>query len=513
MSSRAGRRVAAVWTTACLLTGLVPPAATHAAQIPTPAAAAATRDPSPMASTSLGPPPQYKSLATDILRELIAIDSVEPAGSLECVNAIAARLRAGGFGSGSLQILAPPGHPEKANLIVRIRGRTLAKPLLWTAHLDVVAADPANWTVPPFKLTEAGGWYYGRGTGDMKGEVATLVTALIRLRAEKVVPRHDLIVAFTADEEAAGHWNGVRWLLGTHPEVIEAGVAFNPDTSGSWMRGGRPLMLGIETAEKTYATFTLSALGAGGHSSQPGPDNAIERLSAAVLRIGGHRFPVRLTPAARDFLSVDADFEPPAIANDIRAVLAGPAHSEAAAAAERLSARPDLNAQLRTTCVVTLINGGSAENALPQRAAATLQCRLLPGDSAADIRQVLQDTAADASVTVTLTRPVFESPETVADPAVVRAIGTTVHEMWPNVRILLNMQAGGSDAIFTRAAGIATYGVTSIFADADENRHHGSDERISIQAFQQGVEFTYRLMRRLDQRLDPAAAPRGSTQP
>ncbi|HVW68629.1 MAG TPA: M20/M25/M40 family metallo-hydrolase [Steroidobacteraceae bacterium] len=453
-----------------------------------------------MLYASPGPPAQYESLATDILRELIEIDSVEPAGSLGCVKAIVARLRAGGFAPESLRILAPPEHPEKANLVVRVPGRAAGKPLLWTAHLDVVAADPSNWTVPPFKLTQSGGWYYGRGTGDMKGEVAALVTALMRLKSQRIVPRHDLIVAFTADEEAAGHANGVKWLLASHPQEIEAGVAFNPDTGGSWRRGGRPLLFGIETAEKTYATYILEATGTGGHSSQPEPDNAIYRLSAAVLRVGEHRFPVRLTPAARDFLAVDADLEPSQIANDIRAVLAMPPDADAAT---RLSARPDLDAQLRTTCVATLISGGTAENALPPRAEATVQCRLLPGDSAESVRQILQEVAADSRLSVALARPVFESPETVPDPRITSAIASAVHGMWPEVRVLLNMQAGGSDAVFTRAAGIATYGVTSIFSDLGENRHHGGDERISKEAFREGVEFTYRFMRQVDEALDP----------
>ncbi len=179
-----------------------------------------------------------ESLALATLRELIAIDSVEPAGSRGCVEAIAARLRSSGFDPENLRILAPAEHPEKANLVARLPGRGMGKPLLWTAHLDVVAADPADWSVPPFALTEREGWYYGRGTGDMKGEVAALVAALARLKAERFVPRHDLVVAFTADEEAAGHLNGVKWLLATHPELLDAQLAINPDAGTSAMRDG-----------------------------------------------------------------------------------------------------------------------------------------------------------------------------------------------------------------------------------------------------------------------------------
>ena len=442
-----------------------------------------------------------ESVALATLRELIAVDSVEPAGSRACVEAIAARLRSAGFDPENLRILAPAEHPEKANLLVRLPGRGLGKSLLWTAHLDVVAADPADWSVPPFALTERDDWYYGRGTGDMKGEVAALIAALIRLKAERFVPRHDVVAAFTADEEAAGHFNGVKWLLATHPELLDAELAINPDAGTSAMRDGRPLLFGIETAEKTYATFTLTATAAGGHSSQPGPDNAIYRISAALLRLGEHRFPARITRAARDFLAVDAGFEPAGVSADIRAVLAMPPD---AAAAERLIARPDLTAQIRTTCVATVLSAGSAENALPQRAQATVNCRLLPGEDTDSVRHSLEEVVGDPRVSVVLAHPVNASPETVPDKRVIAAIGGTVHGLWPRIPVFLSMQSGGSDAIFTRAAGIPTYGVTSIFTDMEDNRHHGRDERISKSAFRRGVEFTYRLMRELDTALDEA---------
>jgi acetylornithine deacetylase/succinyl-diaminopimelate desuccinylase-like protein len=440
-----------------------------------------------------------EALALSTLRELIAVDSAEPAGSRACVDAIAARLRSAGFDAEDLRILAPAEHPEKANLVVRLPGRGMGRPLLWTAHLDVVAADPADWSVPPFALTEREGWYYGRGTGDMKGEVAALVAGLIRLKGERFMPRHDLVVAFTADEEAAGHVNGIRWLLATQPELLDAELAINPDAGTSAMRDGMPLLFGIETAEKTYATFTLAATGAGGHSSQPGPDNAIYQLSAALVRLAQHRFPVRITRAAREFLAVDADLEAADASADIRAVLATPPD---AAAAERLIARPALAAQIRTTCVATVLSAGSAENALPQRAQATVNCRLLPGDDVDSVRHVLEEVVGDPKVTVVLAHPVNASPETVPAERVIAAIGGTVHSLWPRIPVFLSMQAGGSDAIFTRAAGMPTYGVTSIFADMEDNRHHARDERISMSAFRQGVEFTYRLMRALDTALD-----------
>jgi acetylornithine deacetylase/succinyl-diaminopimelate desuccinylase-like protein len=443
-------------------------------------------------------PLKYRTMAVDTLRELVEIDSVEPHGSRECVNAIANRLRTAGFTDRELTILAPEEHPEKANLVVRLRGKGVGKPLLWTGHLDVVEADPNDWSMPPFKLSESDGWYYGRGTADMKGEVAALVVSLIRLKAANFVPRHDIIVALTADEEAAGHVNGIKWLLATHRPLIEAGLAFNPDGGSGGLRHGEHLFFSVETAEKTYATYTLTVTNKGGHSSQPEAENAIYRLSAGLLRLSGYRFPFRLTATTQRFLSVDAGLEPEPVRSDIRSVLATPPD---AAAVERLSAHPNLNARIRTTCVATQLNAGAAENALPQRAQATVQCRLLPGDRPGAVRQSLQEVIADPQVDIALTRPVIDSPETVPDPHVIESITRIVDSFWPHLPVLVTMEAGGSDAIFTRAAGIPTYGVGSIFGDIDNNRHHGRDERIAKTSFDEGVEFTYRLMKQVDHEL------------
>jgi acetylornithine deacetylase/succinyl-diaminopimelate desuccinylase-like protein len=437
-------------------------------------------------------------MAVELLRDLVATDSAEPSGSLGCVKILAERLRAGGFSDRDVQILAPAEHPEKANLVVRLHGRGSSEPLLWMAHLDVVSADPADWSVPPFQLTDSDGWYYGRGTGDMKGEVAALVTTLIRLKSEGYVPRHDLIAAFTADEEAEGHANGVAWLLATHRSLLDAQMAFDPDAGGGGLRDGEPIYYRIETAEKTYATYSLTITNKGGHSSQPEPDNAIYRLSAALLKVAAARFPMRLTATTRAFLGAQARLEADPLRRDILALLSAPPDP---GAVERLSAHPQLNAQIRTTCVATQLAAGSAENALPQRAQATVQCRLLPGDSSDAVLAALRASIDDPLMAVELTRAVNSSPETVPDPRVINSIRRAVDSMWPRLPVLVNMDAGGSDAIFTRAAGIPTYGAASIFADVYANRHHGRDERIGKSAFAQGVELNYRLVKQVDKEL------------
>lgn len=439
-------------------------------------------------------PAQNLALAHDVLKQLVAIDTVEPKGSTAAAQALAERFRAAGFAAEDVQVLGPAEHPEKANLVVRLRGRGRGGPVMWNAHLDVVAADPDGWTVPPFALTEKDGWLYGRGTGDMKGEAAAMTAALIRLRQEGFRPQRDIVCAFTADEEAAGHVDGVRWLLNNRRELFDGALVLNADAGGGGLQDGRRLFYAVQTAEKAYATFTVAASGKGGHSSRPEPDNAIYRLAGALERLSALRFPVRLTATTRAFLKDSAALEPADVRADMLALAGDPTD---AAAAERLSTRPELNALLRTTCVATLLKAGEAENALPRHAEATLQCRLLPGEDIAQVQAALTTAAADPQVEVTPAKAPLISPETVPDPKVMAAIGKTARAMWPDAPVVLRMDTGGSDAVFTRAAGLPTYGVSAIFAEVADNRHHAPDERIGKAAFEDGVEFTYRLMKSL----------------
>lgn len=443
---------------------------------------------------ALAAPAANLALARGVLEQLVAIDTVEPAGSTAAAQALAERFRAAGFAAEDVQVLAPPEHPEKANLVVRLRGRGHGKPVMWNAHLDVVAADPRDWSVPPFAVTEKDGWLYGRGVGDMKGEAAAMTAALIRLRQEGFRPQRDIVCAFTADEEAAGHVDGARWLLNEHRDLFDVALVLNPDAGGGGLQDGRRLFYAVQTAEKAYATFTVAASGKGGHSSRPEPDNAIYRLAGALERLSQVRFRVRLTATTRAFLKDSSALEPAEVRADMLALAADPAD---AAAAERLSARPELNALLRTTCVATLLRAGEAENALPRHAEATLQCRLLPGEDVAQVQAALTATVADPQVQVVLAKPPLASPETSPDPKVMAVIGKVAHAMWPEAPVVLRMDTGGSDAVFTRAAGLPTYGVSSIFAEVDDNRHHAPDERIAKAAFEDGVEFTYRLMKSL----------------
>jgi acetylornithine deacetylase/succinyl-diaminopimelate desuccinylase-like protein len=437
-------------------------------------------------------PPADQQLARDMLKGLVEINTTHAHGSTAAAKAIQGWLLSAGFAAADVVFVAPADHPTKGNLVVRYRGKRSSEPVLFLGHLDVVEARPEDWSVDPFKLTEKEAWFYGRGTIDMKDGDAALAESLIRLKREKFVPERDMIVAFTADEEAGGDANGPAFLLKEHRDLINAALVINLDGAGGSSKNGERQFFQVGTSEKTYVTFTLETTSPGGHGSLPGPDNAIYRLAAGLGRLETFRFPVMLTATTRESFAQLAALETGSTASDMRAVAAIPPDL---AAAERLSQNVRLNAQLRTTCVATLISGGHAENALPQRARATVQCRMLPGDSADNVQNLLVGTLADPAIRVTLDAPPIVSPESPPTPQLMKKVALLAHSMWPNVPIIPTMATGFSDDRQTRNAGMASYDLSGVWQDVDENRAHGRDERIGIQAFDESVEFTYRLLK------------------
>ena len=444
------------------------------------------------ASTAPLPPPVDQQLARDMLKSLVEINTTHAQGSTEAAKAIQGWLLTAGFAAGDVTLIAPPDHPTKGNVVVRYHGKRSTEPVLFLGHLDVVEAKPEDWSVDPFKLTQADGWFYGRGTIDMKDGDAALVESLIRLKREKFVPDRDVIVAFTADEEAGGDANGPAFLLKEHRDLISAALVVNLDGGGGNTKNGERQFLEVGTSEKTYLTFTLETTSPGGHGSLPGPDNAIYRLAAGLGRLEAFKFPVMLTATTRSSFDKLGALESEPTASDMHAV-AQPQPDLAAAA--RLSENVRLNAQLRTTCVATLISGGHAENALPQRARATIQCRMLPGDSADNVQTLLVASLADPAIRVTLDAPPIVSPESPPTPQLMKKVAMLVHSMWPNVPIIPTMATGFSDDRQTRNAGMPSYDISGVWMDVDENRAHGRDERIGVQAFDESVEFTYRLLK------------------
>ena len=442
------------------------------------------------------PPPDDQALARDILRELININSTHEHGSTDIAKVIQQQLLAAGFAAEDVTFIAPPDKPAKGNLVVRYRAKARGgkspAPVLFLGHLDVVEAKREDWSTDPFQLVEQDGWFYGRGTSDMKDGDAALLETLIRLKREHFVPARTFIVAFTADEEAGGDANGPAYLLKEHRDLINAELAINLDGGGGSLENGERRFFSVGTSEKVYATFTLETTSPGGHGSLPGPDNAIYRLADGLGRLEKFKFPVLTTTTTRASFEKTAALESGSARADQLAVAHDPPDLQAA---ERLSQTVRLNAQLRTTCVATLISGGHAENALPQRARATIQCRMMPTDTVANVQSLLTRTLDDPRISIKLDAPPVLSPESPLTPAVMDKAAKVIHSMWPGVPIIPSMSAGYSDGRQTRSAGIPTYDLSGLWADIDDARAHGRDERIGTREFDESVEYTYRLVK------------------
>jgi acetylornithine deacetylase/succinyl-diaminopimelate desuccinylase-like protein len=457
-------------------------------------------------STETAPelPAADRVFAREVLAQLVGLDTTAAHGTAAAARVIAARLTGAGFAAGDVQVLAPPDQPTRANVVVRLRGAHRAAPLLVIGHLDVVEAPRETWSVDPFHLTEKDGFFYGRGVLDLKGEDTAILSALVRLKRERVRTDRDIIVAFTADEEA-GTADGADWLLRVHRDLLEAGMAINPDEGAAGLRAGKRVFYGVQTSTKRYITYQLRAVGKSGHTAIPQPDNAIYKLAAALTRLVTLRFPIEFDATTRAFFARTASTETGQTRADM---IAASNLVPDMAAAERLTANPERNAHLRTTCVATMLKAGTVENALADDAEATIQCRVLPQDTPEFVKASLVRAVADPSVSVTTIEPGQENPESPLRPQLLSHIEAVVHSMWPGVVIVPALNIGASDSVYTRAAGIPTYGLCSIFYDLDDDRAHADDERIGVANFYEGVEFTYRLLKALS-RAGSDAGPTG----
>ncbi|MDH5500923.1 MAG: M20/M25/M40 family metallo-hydrolase [Gammaproteobacteria bacterium] len=433
-------------------------------------------------------------LARDLLRELIEIDTTQSKGdNTKAAQAMADRLVAAGFPEEDVKVLEPV--PTKGNLVARYRGRDSGrKPLLLLAHIDVVEANPEDWTLDPFTFTEQDGYFYGRGTTDDKDEAAIHIATLIRLKQEGFQPDRDIIVALTADEEG-GPNNGVQWLLANHAELIDAEYAINEGGGGA-MKDGVRISNNVQASEKVYQSFNLVVTNPGGHSSLPVRDNAIYRLADALGRIRDFDFPVVLNEITRSFFERSASLQSGELAAAMSGVLSEPPD---AAAIDYLSRTPFFNSRLRTTCVATLLSGGHAENALPQRAQATVNCRVLPGESIDEVHKTLETVIADAQVGISRVTSSNPSPPSPLTADVLGPIEAITEAMWPGVPVVPTMSTGATDGLFLRNAGIPVYGVSGLFGEIEDNRAHGQNERIRADLFFEGQEFLYRLTKALSQ--------------
>ena len=434
----------------------------------------------------------HQELAREILRELIEIDTTNSKGdNTAAAQAMANRLLAAGFPAEDVQVLAPVD--RKGNLVARYRGRDSGrKPLLLLAHIDVVEADPADWTLDPFTFIEQDGYYYGRGTTDDKDEAAIHIANFIRLKEEGYQPDRDIIVALTADEEG-GPNNGVQWLLENHAELIDAEYALNEGGGGS-MKNGIHVANAVQASEKVFQSFILESTNPGGHSSLPIKDNAIYHLADALVRIRNYDFPVSLNEVTQLFFARSAELEGGDLANAMRGVLQSPPDSSSIA---YLEDTPYYNSRLRTTCVATMLDAGHAENALPQRARATVNCRVLPGASIDAVHDTLETVIGDPKVSVTRIADAKPSPPSPLTEEMLGAIEAITEDMWPGVPVIPTMSTGATDGLYLRIAGIPVYGVSGLFGDIDDVRAHGQNERIRIESYFEGQEFLYRLTKDL----------------
>jgi len=439
-------------------------------------------------------PSAYHQLGRAILREMIETNTTASAGNTTTIaEQLQVRFKDAGFPEADVQVVGPS--PKNRNLIVRYRGSGAKKPVMLLAHLDVVEALPSDWTYDPFKLTEKDGYLYGRGTQDVKGGAATLVTALLRMKQEHVVPDRDFILALTAGEEGGMPYNGVDWLLKNRRDLIDAEYVINVDAGGGELdKAGKHTLLDVAAAEKVFHSVRITATNPGGHSSLPRKDNAIYSLARALDRIAAYDFPVKPNDVVRAYFAKAASTAEPEIAGAMRKVASG-ANDPAAIA--RLSRIPLYNALLRTTCVATLLRGGHAENALPQTAEATVNCRMLPGDDPAGVEKALVRAINDTSIKLAPVSAAVPSPASPLRPDVFNAVQASVNATWQNVVVVPYMATGATDGLYLRNAGVPVYAFSGIFIATDDVRAHGKDERILVSSFDDALDFTYDFLKRL----------------
>jgi len=437
------------------------------------------------------PPEAERQLARAIYKEMVEIKSGFTTGTTTpVVEAAARRLKAAGFPASD--IFVGGATPNKANLVVRYHGTGRQRPILLLAHTDVVEAKREDWSMDPFVLTEKDGYFYGRGTGDDKAQAAIWIANLIRYKREGFKPDRDIIVALTADEEGGGPYNGVEWLLKNKKSLIDADFALNEGGWGESMNGTR-LANDVQVSEKYVINYRLEVHNKGGHSSLPVADNAIYHLAGALDRLSRFSFPLKTNDVTRAYFSAMSNIEKGPISADLAAVAKG----DTAAMTRVANATTAWNATLRTTCIATMLEGGHAKNALPQLAAATVNCRVLPEDGVEYVTSALRRVVADTAVHIAIDGESHSAPASPMRDDLMGAISAVTTQLWPGVPAVPMMVMGATDGLYLRAAGIPTYGVQGIFYDRDDIRFHGRDERVKVQSFYEGQTFLYQLVKRL----------------
>jgi acetylornithine deacetylase/succinyl-diaminopimelate desuccinylase-like protein len=433
---------------------------------------------------------QFRSL----YKELVETNTTASAGSCtQAAQQVAARLKAAGYPDGDVHLLVPPGHERAGNLVAIYPGKDpKAKAVLLLAHLDVVEAKREDWTRDPFKMIEEDGYFYGRGVSDDKAQAAIFADLMIRFRQEGYKPRRTVKLMLTCGEEG-GQFNGANWLTTTQRDLVDAGIALNEGAGGELDAAGKRIDHTILAAEKSPVTFTFEVTNAGGHSSRPVPDNAIYHLARALDAVSRYEFPVRLNDANRAYFTRMAKIVGGETGAAMTAIVADPTDAKANAT---LSANPGYHAMLRTTCVATMLEAGHAPNALPQRARATVNCRVFPGETVESVRQALVTAVNNPKVAISTPGRGF--PEAAAPPLTPKVLGPiekNTEQMWPGVPVVPILQPAATDATFLNAAGIPAFGVSGMFYDPDLGHIHGLNERIRVKSVMESRTFLYRLVK------------------
>jgi acetylornithine deacetylase/succinyl-diaminopimelate desuccinylase-like protein len=441
-----------------------------------------------------GPTPVQAQLR-EIYKELVEINTTDSVGSCtEAAQALAARLKGAGLPAQDVRVIVPPGAPKKGNLVARYRGSGAKKPIMLLGHLDVVEAKREDWQRDPFKLVEENGYFYARGAADDKAMVAAFVANLVRYRKESYRPERDLIFTATCDEEMIpSKFSGIVYLLKNHRDLIDAEFALNEGGTGLLDKNGGYLRMSVQAGEKVFQTYQLEVTNPGGHSSLPVKDNAIYHLAGGLARLGAHDFPFKLSATTRAYFERMSRIETGQPAEDMKSILRDPPDERAIA--RLAAANPLNNSTFRTTCVATMLDAGHATNALPQRARATVNCRILPGESVAEVQQTLVRVMVNDKIKITPTHEPVLSPPPPLSAEIMGPIEKVSKEMFPGVPVVTTLAVGATDGRFTINAGIPTYGVSGMFRDPDGSGVHGLNERIRVRSLYEGHEFLYRLVK------------------
>lgn len=429
-----------------------------------------------------------------LYKELVETNTTISAGSCTlAAERMAARLKAAGYKDSEIRLFSVPEAPKEGGLVAVLPGTDpKAKAILLLSHLDVVEARREDWTRDPFTLIEEGGYFYGRGTSDDKAHGAIFTDAMVRLKSAATKLRRPVKLVLTCGEETGEVFNGAEWLVKNHKDWIDAEFALNEGSVGIRDAAGKPVSLGMQAGEKVYQDFRIEAVNPGGHSSRPRPDNAIYSLAAALTAVGKYEFPAQFSDTTRAYFTQTAKLTGRAAGTAMLKLIANPADAAANAV---VSQDPTFHSMLRTTCVATRLDGGHANNALPQRAGANINCRIFPGDPIESVRAQLAKVIDDPSVSVKPTGNISPTPPPPPlTPLVFGTAKTLAEKHFPGVPILPAMTTGATDGRFLNGGGIPTYGVPGRFSDADGNGVHGLNERKSVAGLYAERDYLFELI-------------------